>query len=361
MVILGLSLLGLLLLMTRLTYLMVLGSGYYEKKARCLHERERQIKAPRGRIYDRKGVILADNKTVCTVSVIHNQIRHPEKVIAMLSKELALPVADVKKRVEKVSSIEKIKANVEKKVGDRILGYGYAGVKVDEDQKRFYPGGRLASKVLGFSGGDNQGILGLEVEYEKQLRGVDGKILTLTDARGEEIKNAPKRRAEPLAGEDLHTTLDATIQYYCQQAAEKIRKEKKASHVSVIVMNPQDGGIYAMVDAPEYDLNKPFLKDKTMEEQNERWRNGCINDTYEPGSIFKIITTCAGLEEGVVSLRDRFYCPGYKIVEDRRIHCHKVSGHKSEDFTEGLENSCKQVFCEKYTKKLQFFVVYGLS
>lgn len=352
MIFLGLSILGLILLTTRLGYLMILGSGYYEEKAQCLHERERQIKAPRGRIYDRNGVVLADNKTVCTVSVIHNQIKSPKKVIAMLSRELSLPVGEVRKRVEKVSSIERIKANVDKKTGDKILSYGYAGVKVDEDQKRFYPGGRLASKVLGFSGGDNQGILGIEVEYEKRLRGRDGKILTLTDARGEEIKNAPKRRAEPVAGEDLYTTLDYNIQKYCQQAAEKIKKEKKATHVSVIVMNPRNGEIFAMVDAPEYNLNRPFRKGKTMEELNERWRNGCINDTYEPGSIFKIITTCAGLEEGVVSLQDHFFCPGYKIVEDRRIHCHKVAGHKAETFVEGLENSCNHVFLVKTTKMI---------
>jgi len=345
MIFLGMSILGLIILTTRLGYLMILESGYYEEKARNLHERERVIKAPRGRIYDRNNVVLADNKTVCTVSVIHNQIKEPEKVIAMLSRELSLPEKDVRKRVEKVSALERIKANVEKKKGDRILSYGYEGVKVDEDQKRFYPGGRLASKVLGFSGGDNQGILGLEVEYEKQLRGKDGKILTLTDARGEEIINASKRRIEPVAGKDLFTTLDVNIQSYCQQAAEKIRKEKKATHVSVIVMNPQNGDIYAMVDAPEYNLNKPFAEGLSVEQLNERWRNGCINDTYEPGSIFKIITTCAGLEEGVVSLQDHFYCPGYKIVEDRRIHCHKVAGHKSETFVEGLENSCNHVFC----------------
>ena len=333
-------------LLFRLGYIMVFKSTYYGVKATDLHQRERNIMAARGRIYDRNGILLADNKTVCTVCVIHNQIKEPEKVIKMLVKELGLPEEKVRKRVEKVSSIEKIKGNVDKKTGDRILSYGYQGVKVDEDQKRTYPNGKLASKVIGFSGGENQGILGLEVQYEKQLKGKDGKILTLTDARGVEVKNAKETRLDPVPGKDMYTTLDYNIQYYAQQAAEKIKKEKKAKHVSIIVMNPQDGGIYAMVDAPEYNLNKPFKDGYSMEKMNEIWRNGCINDTYEPGSIFKIITTCAGLEEGVVSLDQSFYCPGYKIVEDRRIHCHKVSGHGAEDFVKGLQNSCNPVFIE---------------
>ncbi|MGN0170589.1 MAG: peptidoglycan D,D-transpeptidase FtsI family protein [Lachnospiraceae bacterium] len=333
-------------LVSRLGYLMILGSGYYSKKAQELHERERSIKAPRGRIYDINGVVLADNQTVCTVSVIHNQIKDPEEVIRVLCKELDLPEEKVRKRVEKVSSIERIKSNVEKEIGDKILSYGLSGVKVDEDSKRYYPYDTLASKVIGFSGGENQGIIGLEVEYESILKGEDGMILTPTDARGVEIQDAVETRVDPVPGADLHTTLDYNIQFYAQQAAEKIMKEKEARHVSIIVMNPQDGGIYAMVDVPEYDLNDPFDEELDSDAQNEVWRNGCINDTYEPGSIFKIITTCAGLEEKVVKLEDRFFCPGYKVVEDRRIHCHKVAGHGSESFVEGLQNSCNPVFIE---------------
>lgn len=335
-----------ILLMSRLCYIMVWGSAYYSEKAQDLHERERSIKAPRGKIYDTNGVILADNQTVCTVSVIHNQIEDPEAVISMLCKELDLSEEKVRKRVEKVSSIERIKSNVEKETGDRILSYGFDGVKVDEDSKRYYPFDTLASKVIGFSGGENQGIIGLEVQYEALLKGQDGTILTPTDARGIEIRNAVETRVEPIPGADLYTTLDYNIQFYAQQAAEKIMKEKEARHVSIIVMNPQDGGIYAMVDVPEYDLNHPFDETLSSDEQNEVWRNGCINDTYEPGSIFKIITTCAGLEEKVVTLNDRFFCPGYKVVEDRRIHCHKVAGHGSENFVEGLQNSCNPVFIE---------------
>ncbi|MBE5906390.1 MAG: peptidoglycan glycosyltransferase [Lachnospiraceae bacterium] len=367
MIVLLLCVLGLGMLFARLMYLMVLGSAYYEKKAQNLHERERYIKAPRGKIYDRNGILLADNLTVCTVSVIHNQVKQPKKVARMLAKELELPFLWVQKRVAKVTAIEKIKSNVDKTVGDRVLSYGYAGVKVDEDKKRFYPNGKLASKVLGFAGGENQGILGLEVQYEKRLKGRNGCILTLTDARGMELLNAPKRRIAPVRGADLYTTLDYTIQYYCQQAAEKICKEKKARHVSIIVMNPQDGGIYAMVDIPEYNLNRPFMKNMSMKQLNERWRNGCINDTYEPGSIFKIITSCAGMEEGVVSETDRFYCPGYKIVGDRRIHCHKVKGHGSQNFAQGLMNSCNPVFIElglrlgveKYFRYFEQFGLYG--
>ncbi|SFP97459.1 stage V sporulation protein D (sporulation-specific penicillin-binding protein) [Lachnospiraceae bacterium XBB1006] len=357
----------LIFLLFRLGYLMVLGSGYYEKKAQTLHERERYIKAPRGKIYDRNGILLADNQTVCTVSVIHNQVEQPQRVAKMLAKELQLPFTEVKKRVNKVTAIEKIKANVSKATGDRILAYGLAGVKVDEDRKRFYPHGKLASKVLGFAGGENQGILGLEVQYEKQLKGKDGCILTLTDARGMELENAPKRRIAPIPGKNLYTTLDYTIQYYCQQAAEKICKEKKAKHVSILVMNPQNGEILAMVDVPEYNLNRPFSKHLSMKQLNERWRNGCIHDTYEPGSIFKIITSCAGLEAGVVTVSDRFFCPGFKVVEDRRIHCHKVKGHGALDFTGGLMNSCNPVFIEvglrlgveKYFRYFEQFGLYG--
>ncbi len=345
-IVLCFCLLFILGLLGRLVYIMVFQSTYYGIKSTDLHQRERNIMAARGRIFDRNGVILADNKTVCTVSVIHNQIKEPEKVIAMLCKELDIPEEKVRKRVEKVSSIEEIKSNIDKKTGDRILSYGYSGVKVDEDRKRYYPNNKLASKVIGFAGGENQGILGLEVKYEKELKGRDGKILTLTDARGVEVENATETRLEPVSGKDMYTTIDYNIQKYAQQAAEKIKKEKQAKHVSIIVMNPQDGGIYAMVDAPEYNLNKPFKENLTMEQMNGIWRNGCINDTFEPGSIFKIITTSAGLEEGVIRLDENFFCPGYKIVEDRRIHCHKVTGHGAESFVEGLQNSCNPVFIE---------------
>lgn len=334
----------LVVLVGRLSYLMVFCAEYYRAKAQELHERERRIMAERGKIVDRNGVVLADNRIVCTVSVIHNQIKDSEAVIAMLSKELNLETSKVRKRVNKVSAIEKIKTNVDKKTGDRILSYNLPGVKVDEGSKRYYPYGKVASKVIGFSGGENQGILGLEVKYENVLKGIDGYILSTTDARGIEFEHSIERRVDPVKGADLHTTLDYNIQCYAQQLAEVIRKEKEAQSVSIIVMNPKDGGIYAMVNVPEYNLNHPMLKNKSMDQMNERWRNGCINDTYEPGSIFKIITTCAGLEEGVVSEKDRFFCPGYKVVEDRRIHCHKVTGHGSQSFEEGLQNSCKQVF-----------------
>lgn len=336
----------LVILLGRLTYLMIFCSSYYEKKAEDLHQRERSIKAARGLIYDRNGVVLADNTTVCTVSVIHNQIEDKEAVIQMLCAELGLDEETVRKRVEKVSSIERIKANVSKEVGDAILAYGYAGVKVDEDSIRYYPYGDLASKVLGFAGADNQGIIGLEVEYEEILKGTNGTILTLTDARGIELADAGESRIEPVPGADLYTTIDYSIQMYAQQAAEKIMVEKDAEEVSIIVMNPQNGEIYAMVNVPEFDLNDPFANGDTMDEWNGIWRNGCVSDTYEPGSIFKIITTAAALEEGVVSVTDGFYCPGYKVVEDRRIRCHKVAGHGSESFVEGLQNSCNPVFIE---------------
>ena len=325
-------------------------------RAENLHERERDIKAARGNIYDRNGVVLAENKTVCTISVIHSQIEDPEKVIAVLTKELGMSEETVRKRVEKVSSIERIKMNVEKETGDAIRSYELAGVKIDEDYKRYYPYNELASKVIGFTGGDNQGIIGIEVKYDEYLEGINGKILTLTDARGVEIKNAGERRSEPVEGDDLYLSLDYNIQMYAAQAAVKVREEKQADSVSILVMNPQNGEILAMVNEPEFNLNEPFalnteIDTELSEEEkqnalNKMWRNQCINDTYEPGSTFKIITASAALEEGKVSLSDQFNCPGYKIVEDRRIRCHKVGGHGAEDFTHGIMNSCNPVFIE---------------
>ena len=343
-------------LMGRLVYLMIFCSEYYGVRAENLHERERDIKAARGNIYDRNGVVLAENKTVCTISVIHSQIEDPEKVIAVLTKELGMSEETVRKRVEKVSSIERIKTNVEKETGDAIRAYELAGVKIDEDYKRYYPYNELASKVIGFTGGDNQGIIGIEVKYDEYLEGINGKILTLTDARGVEIKNAGERRSEPVEGDDLYLSLDYNIQMYAAQAAVKVREEKQADSVSILVMNPQNGEILAMVNEPEFNLNEPFalnteIDTELSEEEkqnalNKMWRNQCINDTYEPGSTFKIITASAALEEGKVSLSDQFYCPGYKIVEDRRIRCHKVGGHGAEDFTHGIMNSCNPVFIE---------------
>lgn len=339
-----------LFLVGRLVYLMVFCSEYYGKKAEDLHERERDIKAARGEIIDRNGVVLAENKTVCTISVIHSQIKEPELVIAMLTKELEMDEAEVRKRVEKVSSIERIKTNVDKETGDAIRAYGYAGVKIDEDYKRYYPYDSLASKVLGFTGGDNQGIVGLEVKYDKYLQGTNGKILTLTDARGVEIENAGERRQDPVDGNDLHISLDYNIQKYAEQAAKKAMEEHGAERVSVLMMNPQNGEILAMVNVPEFNLNEPFcVNGETVTNQdklNAMWRNGCINDTYEPGSTFKIITASAALEEGVVTLEDKFNCPGYKMVEDRKIRCHKVGGHGAEDFTHAIMNSCNPVFIE---------------
>lgn len=343
-------------LMGRLVYLMIFCSEYYGVRAENLHERERDIKAARGNIYDRNGVVLAENKTVCTISVIHSQIEDPEKVIAVLTKELGMSEETVRKRVEKVSSIERIKTNVEKETGDAIRSYELAGVKIDEDYKRYYPYNELASKVIGFTGGDNQGIIGIEVKYDEYLEGINGKILTLTDARGVEIKNARERRSEPVEGDDLYLSLDYNIQMYAAQAAVKVREEKQADSVSILVMNPQNGEILAMVNEPEFNLNEPFalnteIDTELSEEEkqnalNKMWRNQCINDTYEPGSTFKIITASAALEEGKVSLSDQFNCPGYKIVEDRRIRCHKVGGHGAEDFTHGIMNSCNPVFIE---------------
>ena len=342
----------------RLVYLMVFCSEYYGQKAEDLHERERDIKAARGRIIDATGKILATNKSVCTISVIHSQIDEPEKVIAALQKELGLTEEEVRKRVEKVSSIERVKTNVDKETGDRIRAYGLSGIKVDEDYKRYYPLDTMASTVLGFTGADNQGILGLEVKYDSYLQGTSGKILTLTDARGIEIENAGETRLEPVNGYDLYISMDSNIQQYCEQAAEKAYIKKQADEVSVIVMNPQNGEIMAMVNYPEFNLNEPFTlieemgadgtesADKKQELLNRMWRNPCISDTYEPGSTFKIITAAAALEEGVVSLTDQFYCPVYKLVEDRRIRCAKTSGHGAETFETGIMNSCNPVFIE---------------
>ena len=344
-------------LMGRMFYLMVIRSDYYSQKAQELHERERDIKAARGRILDCNGEVLADNKAVCTISVIHSQITEPEKVIAMLVKELGISEETARKRVETVSSIERVETNVEKEVGDRIRSYGLAGVKVDEDYKRNYPYNELASKVLGFTGGDNQGIVGLEVMYEEVLKGIDGKILTTTDARGVELSELGESRVEPVAGYDLQISLDKNIQMYAQQAAWKVMQEKEALAVSILLMHPQNGEIYANVNVPEYDLNDPFTlntdvdtsqmtEEEFQDACNQMWRNPTINDTYEPGSTFKIITMAAGLSQGVVDLDDQFYCPGYKIVEDRRIHCHKRTGHGAEDFVHGAMNSCNPVFIE---------------
>ena len=341
-------------LLGRLVYLMIFRGDYYSRLATDLQQRERRIKAARGKILDVNGVVLAGNKSVCTISVIHNQIKDPEAVIAMLVKELGLPEERIRKRVEKYSSIEKIKSNVDKETGNRILAYGYDGVKVDEDYKREYPYDDLASKVLGFTGGDNQGIIGLETVYDQYLQGTDGKILTTTDARGVEVDNIGEERMEPAAGNNLRLSLDSNIQLFAAQAAEKAYLQKEADSVSILVMNPQNGQMLAMVDYPEFDLNEPFVLTKqyreyeeTDEKQqylNQMWRNHCINDTYEPGSTFKIITSAAALEEGVVSLEDRFHCPGYIVVEDRRIRCHKTTGHGAENFVEGIENSCNPVF-----------------
>jgi stage V sporulation protein D (sporulation-specific penicillin-binding protein) len=365
-------------LVGRLVYLMVFCSEYYGQKAEDLHERERDIKAARGRIIDATGTVLATNKSVCTISVIHSQITDAEAVIEALTKELGLSEEEVRKRVEKVSSIERIKTNVDKETGDRIRAYGLSGVKVDEDYKRYYPYHTLASRVLGFTGADNQGIIGLEVKYDSYMQGTDGKILTLTDARGIEIENAGETRLEPVNGYDLYISLDYNIQQYCEQAAQKAYIKKSADRVSIIVMNPQNGEIMAMVNYPEFDLNEPYTlieemlpveeegnlseenetadaaeraaTELTAEEKqellNQMWRNPCVSDTYEPGSTFKIITAAAALEENVVSISDTFYCPGYKIVEDRKIRCAKVQGHGAQTFETGIMNSCNPVFME---------------
>ncbi len=343
-------------LLGRLVYLMVFDAEYYQKKAEALHEREREIKAARGEIVDAKGTVLATNKTVCTISVIHSQIKEPEKIIKALSAELGLEEDEVRKKVEKVSSMERIKTNVEKASGDRIREMELDGVKVDEDFKRFYPYNELASKVLGFTGGDNQGIIGLEVKYEEYLKGKNGTILTTTDARGVELDGVAEDRIEPVAGNTLKISLDYNIQMYAQQMAEKVMEEKRADKVGILLMNPQNGEVIAMVNVPEFDLNDPFTlntgsgeglsDEKKQDALNQMWRNGCINDTYEPGSTFKVITAASCLEEGVVSLNDNFSCPGYKVVEDRKIRCHKVGGHGAENFVEGIQNSCNPVFIE---------------
>lgn len=341
-------------LIGRLVYLMVFDAEYYQKRAEDLHKRERKIKAARGEIVDRNGVVLATNKTVCTISVIHSQIKEPERVTEILAKELEMDQAEVRKRVEKVSSMEKVKTNVEKEVGDKIREYNLDGVKVDEDYKRYYPYDSLASKVLGFTGGDNQGIIGLEVKYEETLKGSNGTILTTTDARGIELDAVAEGRIEPVAGKTLEISMDYNIQKYCEQAAEKVMREKQADGVSILLMNPQNGEILSMVNVPEFNLNDPFELntgeelegEKLQDALNAMWRNRCINDTYEPGSTFKIITSVACLEEGVVTPEDTFSCPGYRMVEDRRIRCHKVGGHGSETFVQGIQNSCNPVFID---------------
>ena len=384
------SIMALLLLEVRVGYLMIMCSEYYTERATELHERERDIKAARGRIIDSTGTVLADNKTVCTISVIHSQVKEPEKVIEILSQELELSEEYVRKRVEKYSSRERIKSNVEKTTGDRIRNYDLAGVKVDEDYKRYYPYGELASKVLGFTGGDNQGIIGLEVAYEKYLTGKKGQILTLTDAKGIELDGMGERRKEPVAGKDLYISLDVNIQKYATQLARQAYETKQAAGVSIIVMNVNNGEILAMTDVPEFNLNEPFTlidefqvqkvqqNDSAQEGQtgvkqvseqdllNMMWRNGCINDTYEPGSTFKIITAAAGLESGAVRLEDNFSCPGFIIVDDRKIRCHKIVGHGAEDFTHAVMNSCNPVFitvglrmgAERY---YNYFTRFGLK
>ena len=344
-------------LLGRLVYLMIFDAEYYQEKAKALHEREREIKAARGEIVDRNGVVLATNRTVCTISVIHSQIKEPERVIEVLSKELGISSGEIRKKAEKISSREKIKTNVDKETGDRIREYDLDGVKIDEDFKRYYPYDSLASKVIGFTGGDNQGIIGLEVKYEKWLKGTNGTILTTTDARGIELEGIAEDRIEPVAGETLQISLDYNIQMYAQQAALKVMEEKAADAVVILVMNPQNGEIYACVNIPEFNLNDPFtlnmeedtseLDDEVKQERlNRMWRNRCINDTYEPGSVFKVFTASAALEEGVVSLTDQFYCPGYKIVEDRKIRCARTTGHGAETFVQGVQNSCNPVFIE---------------
>ena len=340
----------------RLLYLMVNRADYYGEKAKEVHQRQRTVKAARGIIYDRNGVAIASNKPVSTISVIHNQVQNPEKVIRVLSELLELPKEKVRKRVEKVSSIEKIKSNVDKDISDRIRDMELAGVMVDEDYKRYYPYSEFASKVIGFTGADNQGIIGMEVAYDKYLQGQDGSILTMTTARGLEIDGKAEERIEPIAGTNLYTSLDVNIQSFAQQAAGKVMKAKKAKSVRIVMMNPQNGEIYAMVNVPEFDLNDPYtlnttssknMSDKKKQEAlNGMWRNACVSDTYEPGSTFKVIVAASALEAGVVKLEDTFHCPGFKVVEDRRIRCHKTTGHGSETFVQGVQNSCNPVFME---------------
>ena len=361
----------------RLIFLMVFRSSYYSQKAEDLHQRERTIKAARGRIMDRNGVVLADNRTVCTISVIHNQVEDTERVTTVLSELLAMPQEEIRKKVEKYSSREIIRTNVDKETGDQIRQQHLAGVKVDEDYKRYYPYDSLASKVLGFTGGDNQGIIGLEVKYENWLKGRNGKILTMTDAAGVELENAFEDREEPVPGHDLTISLDYNIQMYAQQMALKVKEEKGAKQVSVIIMDPQNGELLAMVNVPEFNLNDPFTFNMEIEDEsgkmgskqellNQMWRNPAINDTYEPGSTFKIITAAAGLEAGVVKLEDTFSCPGFRIVEDRKIRCHKVGGHGSETFLQGAMNSCNPVFIDVgqrlgVEQYYRYFIQFGLK
>lgn len=342
------------LLSARLVYLMVIKADHYAKKAKEVQQRERAIKAERGKIYDRNGILIAANKPVSTISVIHNQIKDKETVIRNLSVLLDIDEEKVRKRVEKKSSREKIKSNVEKNISDQIRKLNMAGVMVDEDYKRYYPYGSLASKVIGFAGGDNQGILGVEATYDSMLAGQDGSILTSTNARGIEIEGAVENRIEPVAGNDLYCSLDVNLQKFAQQEADKVMKAKKAKNVRIIMMNPQDGQIYAMVNLPEFDLNDPYKTDQkvqlsekgTQDYLNQKWRNHCVSDTYEPGSTFKVITAASALEANVVKLNDTFQCPGYKVVEDRRIRCHKTTGHGTETFVQGVQNSCNPVFME---------------
>ena len=368
-----------IILLFRMWYIMVNRSEYYKERADDLHERERVIKAERGIIYDRNGVALATNKSVCTISVIHNQIKEPEKVIQTLSKVLDMDAETVRKRVDKVSSIERIRSNVPKETGDLIRSYKLDGVMVDEDYARYYPYDSLGAKILGFTGGDNQGIIGLEVKYDDYLQGKEGKILTTTDVRGIEVKNSAETRIDPIMGESLHISLDYNIQAYVTQIAEKVMLQKQAKSVSVILMNPQNGELYAMVNVPEFDLNEPFTLNtesddavNTQDLLNQMWRNGCINDTYEPGSTFKIITATAALEKKVVGLNDTFSCPGFRVVADRRIRCHKSGGHGSETFTQGFMNSCNPVFMDvgarvgiegmyEYFRKLGLFEKTGVD
>lgn len=340
----------------KLAYIMIFKSEYYTEKALDVQERQRKIKAPRGKILDRNGKVIASNKTVCTISVIYNQVKEPEKVIKMLASELQMEEKDVRKKVEKISSREKIKSNVDKKTGDKIREYNLSGVKVDEDYKRYYPYESLASKVLGFTGADNQGIIGLEVKYEKYLKGMDGLILTPTDTRGIEMENALEQREEPVPGNNLTTTIDVNIQQYAEQIAYNTLEAKGANYVSIIVMNPNNGEVLAMVNAPEFNLNEPYKlnyeisgEDKKKKKQdllNKMWRNQCINDTYEPGSTFKVVTATAALENNVVTLDSRFSCPGFRIVDDRKIRCHKTTGHGAETFLQGTMNSCNPVFID---------------
>lgn len=372
-------------LLGRLAFLMILRSEHYSQRALELHQRERSIKAARGRILDVKGNVIADNRTVCTVSVIYNQVKDREKVIEELSSLLEIDLETVRKKVEKRSVREIIKTNVDKETGDAVRRLKLPGVKVDEDYKRYYPYGSLASKVLGFTGGDNQGVIGLEVEYDDYLKGINGKILTMTDTRGVEMENGAEDRLEPVAGNDLRLTLDMEIQQYAQQLAYQTLEKKNAKKVSIIVMNPQTGGIYAMVNVPEFDLNDPFTPDQNLRSEvlqkeaaerpagikqqellNAMWRNTCINDTYEPGSTFKIITAAAGLEEGVVKLTDHFSCPGFRVVEDRRIRCHKAGGHGAETFLQGVMNSCNPVFIDVGQRLgrdayYKYFIQFGLK